>query len=328
MPSNVPLRYALALALGYAAVGAAWIVLSTQLAASGAATVDALEDAEITKGLAYVGVTGLLFFGVSYWLFRRLAAADNELMRRQQELVVAQRRATAGLLTASIAHDFNNLLTVIQGSLAALDEKTTDAELRELLEDAEEASRQGAQLAQRLAAASRDSSHPTKVPLDLARAARGVVRLLRVHEQVRGVDLEVRPSRAPTVPADIVLVDQIVTNLVLNAARAAGPDGRVEVRIVDAASAVALEVHDSGAGIPETERERVFDAFFTQSAGGMGLGLLSVKLGAAAQGGAVEVADSDLGGACLRVTFPHEGRPAEPPSLLPDADAPPRARGA
>jgi len=310
-----PTRYAFYLAGGYAVVGCAYIVLSTQLAASGATSIEALEAAELRKGLAYVVVTSLLFLGFSYALFRRLEAASEALLQRRQELVLAQRQATAGLFTASIAHDFNNLLSVIQGSFEEVAEGLRDEALREMLDDGREATRRGALLAQRLAAASRVSSQAVRAPVDLAEAARTVIRLLGKHPALASTDLRLGAGDAPPVEADVGLVDQILTNLVLNGARAAGPGGRVEIRVIPRPSGVVLEVHDSGPGVAPEDRQRIFDAFETQ-AGGLGLGLLSAKLCAAAQGGSVQITDSDLGGACLAVHFAHEAAPPELPSLL------------
>jgi two-component system OmpR family sensor kinase len=96
-------------------------------------------------------------------------------------------------------------------------------------------------------------------------------------------------------------------NRVDNAVRYCPRDGRVDVRVhADGPNAV-LEVDDSGPGIPQAERPRVFDRFYRRAdspPGGSGLGLAIVKSVAERSGAAVELLDSPLGGLRVRVSFP------------------------
>jgi signal transduction histidine kinase len=121
-----------------------------------------------------------------------------------------------------------------------------------------------------------------------------------------GVVLDLAPAR---VSADPDALARVVRNLVDNARRHA--TGAVTVTVTPA---VELLVDDDGPGIPEAERERVFDRFHrldsprTRDAGGTGLGLAIVRELVAAAGGTVSVGASPSGGARLRVRLP----PAEP----------------
>jgi signal transduction histidine kinase len=96
----------------------------------------------------------------------------------------------------------------------------------------------------------------------------------------------------------------MLLNLILNAADATRGRGRIDVYSRREDESVVLEVHDDGPGVPPDLREKVFTAFFSSKAHGTGLGLLSVKVTVEAHGGTVEVGDSDLGGARLKVTLP------------------------
>jgi signal transduction histidine kinase len=104
----------------------------------------------------------------------------------------------------------------------------------------------------------------------------------------------------------------MVDNLVENAARHGRAGGRVRVTLHGAENGrgPAIEVDDDGPGIPQAERERVFEPFqrIDGDAGderpGSGLGLALVAQQARLHGAAVSVADSPLGGARLRVEFP------------------------
>ena len=110
------------------------------------------------------------------------------------------------------------------------------------------------------------------------------------------------------VVGDPVALGRLVAHLLDNADRHAAARIRIELRAFDGEA--ELLVDDDGAGIPEADRERVFERFTrlddarTRDAGGSGLGLAVVSATAGAHGGRVEVVDSPLGGGRFRVVFP------------------------
>ena len=116
---------------------------------------------------------------------------------------------------------------------------------------------------------------------------------------------------------EVVLADpdrirELLWNLLLNAAQAVGPGGRVELhgetRLNGVSPVVALRVEDSGRGIPEELRQRVFEPFETTKVSGTGLGLSLVRSIVLAHGGSIEITDSELGGACLSFWLPQASR--------------------
>ncbi|MCK6065691.1 HAMP domain-containing histidine kinase [Microbacterium sp. EYE_512] len=113
---------------------------------------------------------------------------------------------------------------------------------------------------------------------------------------------------AARVAGDPRLLGQLVRNLADNAARHAR--NRIAFTVGEHAGTVVLEVEDDGSGIPEAERERVFERFVrldearARDAGGSGLGLAIVRAIAAASGGSVSVAESRWGGARFVVRLP------------------------
>ena len=102
-------------------------------------------------------------------------------------------------------------------------------------------------------------------------------------EKVPGPEIEVEVAPGLRVLADRERLFQIVENLLLNAARHGAPP--VRIRAVAADDGVRIIVRDSGAGVPETVRPRLFERFVTGSPGGSGLGLYIVRELARAQGG-------------------------------------------
>ena len=149
--------------------------------------------------------------------------------------------------------------------------------------------------------------------VDLAEIVRvQAERLARVAES-RGVTLRYeanQPAALIAQPADLRL---IAANLIENAVRYNRPGGFVEVRVARLPAHVILEVEDNGLGIPEADRDRVFERFYrvdkarSRAAGGTGLGLSIVRHAAERHGGDVSV-ESVLGhGSTFRVTLPVDG---------------------
>ncbi len=117
---------------------------------------------------------------------------------------------------------------------------------------------------------------------------------------------------AVEVAGDEEKIRTVVDNLLSNAAKFAPEGGTVTVALEDTGSAAQLEVMDTGAGIPDTDRERVFEAFYqgqhssNSHIRGTGLGLSIAKEFVQAHGGRIEVVDCGAPGACLRITLPKE----------------------
>lgn len=133
------------------------------------------------------------------------------------------------------------------------------------------------------------------------------------------VNVLLPPVVQPRVVADREKLRQVVVNLLANAVKFTPAGGRVEVRLSELGSQVELgvagyriEVEDTGVGIPEDQRERIFQSFYqvddspTREYGGAGLGLAIVKSYVEGHGGQVAVR-SELGrGSCFRVVLPKE----------------------
>jgi two-component system sensor histidine kinase TctE len=100
-----------------------------------------------------------------------------------------------------------------------------------------------------------------------------------------------------------------------NACRYAGPDGQVRISVRAQGSRVSLTVEDSGPGIPEAERSRLFDRFHraTDHGPGAGLGLAIGDSIVRSTGGRWQVGDSPLGGALMAVSWRH-AQPHRPPA--------------
>ena len=143
--------------------------------------------------------------------------------------------------------------------------------------------------------------------LDLAETVRqslsGVVALAAA----RDVDIEMLAQASPRAVGDAGEIGVMVRNLVDNAIRYSPRGARIELRVDVREGAPLLQVDDSGPGIPQAERERVFDRFYRGATGdepGTGLGLAIVRGIATRHGASVILGDSPLGGLRVTVRFP------------------------
>lgn len=288
----------------YVAVAGAYIVLSGRVARAMAGSVEELERLERFKGIAFVAVTGLGLFLVAYLALRKQQADADEAARARETLLKSERNALAGLFVSSIAHDANNVTAVVNSTLELLREDPgLGQENRESLQDARDAMATLIRLFKDLKEMGRDRS-TARVPMELGAMVSRITTLLRGHSALKHCHVVLDAVAPVTLPVFPVLIDQVLINLLLNAADATEGRGRIEVRVRAAGGEARLEVHDDGKGLPEGMEASLFKPFASTKPHGTGLGLVSVRECALAHGGRVEYARSPLGGAAFSVCLP------------------------
>ena len=152
--------------------------------------------------------------------------------------------------------------------------------------------------------------------VDLAELVRDQVERLDDDARQLGVKVRVDSSGPAPLVAQAGDLRLIVANLLENAVHYNRPGGRVDVRVERTASEVVLEVEDNGIGIPEADRDRVFERFYrvdkarSRAAGGTGLGLAIVRHATERHGGEVTVRSVLGEGSFFRVVLPVEGTPS------------------
>jgi signal transduction histidine kinase len=144
---------------------------------------------------------------------------------------------------------------------------------------------------------------PRPQPVDAAvREALGLLRHSRWGEEVEVAYEPIPQAVTLARPGEL---QQVLFNILLNAAQAMGGRGRIEVVAEHAADGqVRVAVRDSGPGIPEGDLERVFEPFFTTKAQGSGLGLSITNAIVSQHGGRIEISRAPLGGARFVVLLP------------------------
>jgi two-component system, cell cycle sensor histidine kinase and response regulator CckA len=241
----------------------------------------------------------------------------------EEKLLQAQKLEAVGQLAAGVAHDFNNLLTVIVGNTElALTRGGSVGELSEVLRAANRAS----DLVRQLLAFSRADSTQTSV-VELNDAVRGVRRMLErlIEEHIR-VQATLIEAETPVL-ADPGQLEQVLLNLAVNARDAMPDGGLLTISTRSDRSTVTLEVSDTGHGMDDATRARVFDPFYTTKRPGEGTGLgLSTVYGIVTRaGGSIDVR-SELGaGTTFTITFPR-ATPAPAAGTTPGGGADRRPR--
>lgn len=302
------LRRAAGLAIAYALVAATYIFLSTNLAVRFAPDIDDLSRIETVKGIFFVLVTSLVLLGGSYWLLSRAAKDADELRRSREALLLSEQRALAGLLASSVAHDVGNLLVPLHAGVRDLRDElgaSASPSVRELLDEMTEAVDRLVEVSRRQMTMGREGAGRFS-EIDLAEVVHEATQIARRHTKVRGMTIDVIGPDHVDAHANATLLQQVILNLIVNAAEATGGNGRVEVRYGESGSDLFLEVSDDGPGFEN--KERAFEPFFTTKRGGTGLGLFSVRACAGLHGGAVELGSVPLGGASVRLSFPRPPR--------------------
>jgi PAS domain S-box-containing protein len=275
---------------------------------------------------------------------RQLTELNDMLTTAQQQLVQSEKMASIGQLAAGVAHEINNPIGYIFSNVGTLQNYLEQLfGMLDAYQQAEASIAQPAVTAQLRAMREQIDLDFLRqdIPALMRESREGIVRVRHIVEDLKdfsradagqqwtranlhqGIDSTLNivanevKYRADVVKAygDIpeieclpLQINQVVLNLVVNAAQAMGPErGLITLRTGMAdAHTVKLEVEDSGPGIPPEALSRIFDPFFTTKAVGKGTGLgLSLAYGIVKKhGGRIEVDTEPGRGSCFRVLLP------------------------
>jgi signal transduction histidine kinase len=248
---------------------------------------------------------------------RSLAEEINLLLARRDEAVARMER-----FTGDAAHELRSPVAAIRAQAeVAVAHPDPEFAQESLQSVAEEAARLSTLLSDLLALARADAGQrPAAEPVDLVAAANAAI------ERAKGTGTDgpvlqlvaPTPAHAAASPSEVALV---LDNLIANARRHAG--SLVRIGVLPARRSVRLLVEDDGPGIPEADRERIFDRFMRlspEAGGGAGLGLALVAALVRGRGGSVTAGASSSGGARIEVRWPAPNPASRP---VPEDESPP-----
>jgi PAS domain S-box-containing protein len=254
-----------------------------------------------------------------------ILAIDTDITaeRQMEAQFRTQRLELIGTIAGGIAHDLNNILQVIITNLdLAASGPTFDKLLPKYLDDAIQGAKRAANLARRLLTFSKGGA-PLKEPLDVAEILTQAVLLALSGSKLKS-QFAFQRDLYPVI-GDPVQITQVIENAVINACEATPQGGKLLVRAENADERIAtssglpagryvkIEIEDSGTGIPEDIRVRIFEVFFTTKPGGSGLGLATVKSIMQQHGGSIDIESVVGRGTIVSLMLPAAAHRLEPP---------------
>lgn len=243
--------------------------------------------------------------------------AQAALEKVQTEFAHAARLSMLGELTASLAHEVNQPLAAIAANAAAClrwlsrpepDIAEITAITRRMAADAQRAGEIISRI--RLMATRRA---PEKLPVSVNGLIEEAILFLRHEMQAQGVTVTLDLDRSsPAVTGDRTQLQQVVVNLAMNAIQAMAQGGverrviRISSRLPDNCQQLRISVQDSGPGVPDNQRDRLFESFYSTKTDGMGMGLPICRSIIEKHGGEiwVEPGNVSAAGACFSFTLP------------------------
>lgn len=218
----------------------------------------------------------------------RLGVAVEEMSQRIADQIEQLRQADAARreMVANISHDLRTPLASLQGyleTLAMKEDSFTAEEKRKYLDLAMRQSERLNRLITELFELTMLDSTGTRLnfePFSLPELVQDVAQKFRPQAERRRMTLELdMPANAPFVRADIGLIERVLENLIENAIKYTPEGGKVSLSLLPGAGWIEARVADNGPGIPESERERIFERFYrveksrSEAPEGTGLGL-------------------------------------------------------
>jgi PAS domain S-box-containing protein len=240
---------------------------------------------------------------------------EQALHDAEAELARTLRLATVAELTASIAHEINQPLAAIVANASACvrflaRRPAALANARETADCIVSDGTRAGEVIRRIRALLRKDAAPHHVAVDLNRVIDDVIDLLRATLDRQRIAVHTDLADAlPPVMGDPVQLQQVLVNLITNAAEAMGGIGN-RPRIVtirsgtEDAAAIVVTVEDNGIGLDPAETDRIFDSFYTTKAEGIGVGLSISRSIIEAHGGQLSAAPGRPDGARFSFTVP------------------------
>jgi signal transduction histidine kinase len=246
----------------------------------------------------------------------REAADQKRTATMQAELTRVSRLTTMGEIAASIAHEINQPLTAVvtnaNAGLRWLDRQPPNLEeARAALKRIVHAGGHGSNVIGSIRAMLTKGPHE-KTALDINDLILEVMTLVQSELKIHSVLIRTElVDDLPHVMADRIQLQQVILNLIMNAVEAmASVSDRPRVLSVrsekDEPASVLVTIADSGTGIDLVDMHRIFEAFFTKKAEGMGIGLSICRSIVEAHGGRISASRADPHGSAFQVTLPTE----------------------
>ncbi len=265
--------------------------------------------------------------------------AEEQAAQQAERAQTASRLITMGEMASSVAHELNQPLTAINnycsGMLSRLDSGSlTESQMRFALEKTAHQAQRAGQVIQHIRSFVKRSK-PNRAPAQVEDMVAEAMELANIELRRRNVRLSHHiAARLPPVLADAILIEQVLVNLMKNAAEAIDHGGRpegqrsvellVRPKTLEQRPGVEFAIQDTGPGLPPQVLERLFEAFFSTKSEGMGIGLNLCRSIVESHSGRLQAQNlyngSEVTGCCFSFWIPL----ADPAALQEDKDTHPQ----
>ncbi len=227
----------------------------------------------------------------------------HDLDNSQQQLTRAAKLAVVGEMAAAMSHEVRTPLGILRSSANLLQrEPKLSKEGHEVVGFILSETERLNSLVSSLIDAARPRP-PNFKPVDIAALTSQIIAMLRPQAQAKNINIKLTAPQT-SIEADSGQMTQVLMNLLQNAVQILPQNGQIEVHITPHRQQVQINVDDNGPGIPTENQQHIFEPFFTQRAGGVGLGLAVVRQIIQAHHGSISYAASHLGGARFTILLP------------------------
>jgi signal transduction histidine kinase len=237
-------------------------------------------------------------------LQKRVREKTEALQKAQSEITQSEKLAAMGYLSAGMAHEIRNPLNTISLFVQLMRQNSSDQEQTDYLDKVlKEVDRIDSIISKLLGASRRCRSISSEVQID--RVVDNAIDAFSPQIETGNIRVERRYHGVPpAIKADPAELEQIFTNLFLNALDEMSGGGRLDIEIYEEGGRVVVKVGDSGGGIPADTLPNIFEPFFTTKSRGTGMGLPVVRRIARLYQGSVAVEKSSPEGTVFRLEFP------------------------
>jgi two-component system, NtrC family, sensor histidine kinase HydH len=226
-----------------------------------------------------------------------------DLNESQQQLTRAAKLAVVGEMAAALSHEVRTPLGILRSSADLLRrEPKLSKDGREVTGFIISETERLNQLVTSLIDAARPRP-PDFKSLNISELAENVVGMLKPQADAKNINIKLDALQA-NIHADSGQMTQVLMNLLQNAIQILPEGGLAELRVLSSDEFVEIQVNDNGPGITTENQAHIFEPFFTQRAGGVGLGLAVVKQIVQTHSGSIQYVPSQLGGAGFTIRLP------------------------
>ncbi|MFZ4715236.1 MAG: ATP-binding protein [Bacteriovoracaceae bacterium] len=237
--------------------------------------------------------------------------AEEKIKEMSNQLIQSSKLASLGEMAAGVAHEINNPLAIIEGTANQIPKYLQDPEkFNAKMEIIKKACGRISRIVGGLKKFSRSDSKIEFSSYSLSSIAKEALILTETKSKRHSVPVTIKLSSDTKVLCNEIEIEQVIVNLINNAIDAVkdNVDKWVELSIFDDHESLVLRVMDSGKGVTEDVRSRIFQPFFTTKQVGEGTGLgLSISKGILDEHGATIKLLSDCPNTCFEVRFPNTG---------------------